>query len=66
MRTSPSPSMFGRPRLQRDDVLLLQLELGGVLDRDDALVAGMMAERALSSVVLPLPVPPEMTMLACR
>ena len=28
-----------RPRLERDHVLLLELELGGVLDRDDALVA---------------------------
>src|SRR5205814_9723441 len=29
-----------RARLERDDVLLLQLQLGRVLDRDDALVAG--------------------------
>ena len=29
-----------RPRLQRDDVLLAQLELGRVLDGDDALVVG--------------------------
>ena len=29
-----------RARLERDHVLLLELELGGVLDRDDALVAG--------------------------
>src|SRR6185312_11273115 len=30
----------GRPRLERDHVLLLQLELGRVLHRDDALVGG--------------------------
>ena len=29
-----------RPRLERDDVLLAQLQLGRVLDRDDALVVG--------------------------
>ena len=29
-----------RPRLERHDMVLLQLKLGGVLDRDDALVAG--------------------------
>ena len=40
MRISPWPSMFGGPRLERDHVLLLELELGGVLDRDDSLVAG--------------------------
>ena len=38
MVTSPLPSMFGGPRLQRDHVLLAQLQLGGVLDGDDALV----------------------------
>ena len=30
----------GRARLQGDDVLLVQLQLGGVLDGDDALVVG--------------------------
>ena len=30
----------GRPRLEPHDVLLLQLQLGRVLDRDDALVLG--------------------------
>ena len=40
---------------------LLQLQLGGVLDGDDAVVvAGWRLESALSSVVLPVPVPPEM------
>ena len=28
----------GRARLERDEVLLVELELGGVLDRDDSLV----------------------------
>ena len=40
MGIAPLPSMFGRPRLERHDVLLAELELGGVLDRDDALVVG--------------------------
>ena len=35
---SPRPSRFGGARLERDDVRLLELELGGVLDGDDALV----------------------------
>ena len=35
--TSPLPSMFGGPRLEPHDVRLLQLQLRGVLDRDDAL-----------------------------
>ena len=39
-RTSPLPSMFGGPALEPDDVALLQPQLGGVLDRDDALVVG--------------------------
>ena len=29
-----------RPRLERDDVRLAELQLGGVLDRDDPLVLG--------------------------
>ncbi len=33
-------------RLERDDVRLLELELGGVLDRDDALVSGDDAREA--------------------
>jgi hypothetical protein len=42
---------------------LLELQLRGVLDGDDALVLGdRRAESTLSSVVLPEPVPPEMTM----
>ena len=35
---SPWPSMFGRPRLEGDHVLLAELQLGRVLDRHDALV----------------------------
>ena len=40
MVTSPRPSMLGGPGLQAHDVVLVQLELGGVLDRDDPLVVG--------------------------
>ena len=36
--TSPRPSMFGGRVSSRHDVRLLELELGRVLDRDDALV----------------------------
>ena len=53
---------IGGPRLQRDDVRLLQLEFGSVLDGDDALAGSINRERALRSVVLPEPVPPEMMM----
>jgi hypothetical protein len=46
-------------------VFLAQLQLGGVLDGDDALVVpGMNEESTFSSVVLPEPVPPEMTMFS--
>ena len=38
MVISPSPSMIGRAGLQADDMRLLQLQLGGVLAGDDALV----------------------------
>ena len=50
--------------LERDHVLLLELELGGVLDRDDPLVARDEGETAFSVVVLPVPVPPEMRTLS--
>ena len=33
--TSPSPSMFFGPRLEPQDVPLVEPQLGGVLDRDD-------------------------------
>ena len=36
--TSPTPSMFGGRVSMPDDVRLLQLQLGGVLDGGDALV----------------------------
>ena len=36
--TAPRPSMLGGPRLQPDDVVLLELQLGRVLDRDHAMV----------------------------
>ena len=54
-----------RARLEAEDVVLVELELGGVLDRDDPVgVRGSTAESAFSSVVLPVPVPPEMRMLS--
>ena len=40
MGIAPLPSMFGRAGLERDDVLLAELQLGGILDRHDALVIG--------------------------
>ena len=44
---------------------LLELELGGILDRDDrARPPGSNAESAFRSVVLPVPVPPEMSTLS--
>ena len=43
---------------------LLQPQLGVVLDGDDPLPPGTAADSAFSSVVLPAPVPPEMTMLS--
>ncbi len=55
----------GRARLQGDDVVLAELELGGVLDRDDPLVVdGMNDERTLRVVVLPEPVPPDTNRLS--
>ena len=51
----------GGARFQAADMRLLQLQFGGILDGDEALVgAGYSCDKALSSVVLPLPVPPEM------
>ena len=55
-----------RPRFQPDDVLLLQLQFGGVLDRDDALGSEMKPDSMLSSVVLPEPVPPVIIMFSLR
>ena len=52
----------GRAGLERDDVRLLEAQLGVVLDGDDALRRrARRRDSALSSVVLPAPVPPEMT-----
>ena len=50
----------GRPRLHAGDVRLLQLQLGRVLDGDQAARPRDEGESALSIVVLPVPVPPEM------
>jgi hypothetical protein len=47
-------------------VRLLQLQFGGVLAGDDALVGSMKAGQQLSSVVLPEPVPPEISTLQRR
>ena len=57
---SPWPFDVRRPRLERDDVRLAELELGGVLDRDDPLVLGDERRQDVEAVVvLPEPVPPE-------
>ena len=53
---------IGRSRLQRNNVGLLQLEFGCVFDGDNALARSIRRERALRSVVLPEPVPPEIIM----
>ncbi len=45
-RISPLPSMFGRPRLHAHHVRLLQLQLGGVLDGDQALLVRDRRRRA--------------------
>ena len=58
--TAPRPSMLARPGLQPHDVVLLELQLGGVFDRDDAMVGLDEAGERVQSVVLPEPVPPEM------
>ena len=47
-----------RTRLQPRYVLLVQLQLGRVLDCDDALALGDEAESTLSSVVFPAPASP--------
>ncbi len=39
MVISPLPSMFGGRDSEPDDVVLLELQLDGVLDGDDPLVA---------------------------
>ena len=58
-RDAPRPSTFAGRVSSVTTCGWLQLQLGGVLDRDDALVLGdEAAESMLSSVVLPQPVPP--------
>ena len=54
----------GGPRLERDHVLLRELQLGRVLDRDDALAVRDEADSTFSVVVLPEPVPPEIRMFS--
>ena len=57
----------GGTGLQPADVRLLKLELRGILDRDEALAIGRNKfDKASSIVVLPLPVPPEMSRKLCR
>ena len=58
-----APSIFGGPGFQPDDVLLLQLQFGGVLNGDNALAGMNLLESAFSSVVFPEPVPPDTMIL---
>ena len=51
--------MFAGRDSSETTCVLVELELGRVLDRDDALVVGDEAESTFRSVVLPTPVPPE-------
>ena len=62
-RDGPPTFDVGRARLQPQHVVLVELELCGVLDRDDALIPGRNELRTLRVVVFPEPVPPEMMML---
>ena len=55
MVIAPRPSMFGGPGLQADHVVLVQLQFGGVLDGDDALVLGDEGGEHVERVVLPEP-----------
>jgi hypothetical protein len=50
------------PRLEPHEVGLVDENLGRLLDQHDAVLAGIVAASAFSSVVLPVPVPPEMRM----
>jgi len=61
---SPVLSRVRGPGLERDHVHLAELELGGILDRDDPLVPGMNEDMTLRVVVLPEPVPPDTKMLS--
>ena len=58
-RVFARPFDVGRLGFQRDDVLLVQPQLGGVFDGNDPLFEGDETARGCSaSVVLPVPVPP--------
>ena len=62
---SPLPSMLAGRVSSRTTWPWLELELGRVLDGDDALrLSGMKLDITLSRVVLPAPVPPEMSTLS--
>jgi hypothetical protein len=52
-----------RAGFKTDDMRLLELQFGGVFAGDDAFVLVDVPVRQLSRVVLPEPVPPEMTTL---
>jgi hypothetical protein len=65
-RDLAAPFEVRRPGLEPEDVRLAEAELGGVLDRDDALPGSMKEDSALSSVVLPEPVPPQTSRLQRR
>lgn len=54
----------GRATLEPDQVLLLELQLHGVLEGDDAFPFGNELDNTLSMVVLPVPVPPETNTLS--
>jgi hypothetical protein len=60
MLIAPWPSKVGGPGFEREPVRLLKPQLGRVLDRDHALARVDQLRQALSMVVLPEPVPPEM------
>jgi hypothetical protein len=63
MVTCPFPSVFAGRASETDHVLLVQLQLDGILDGDDPVfVRGTKLDSTLSSVVLPVPVPPETRM----
>ena len=63
MRDRAAPFQVGRARLQADQVAVAQAQLGGVLDGDDAFAVGDEVRQQVEQVVLPEPVPPEMTTL---
>ena len=60
-----SERRLSAPRFEAQHVRLVEVDLGGLLDDDDAIASGMWAASALSSVVFPVPVPPEIRMFCC-